>query len=82
MKASVAVALPRRFAWSGLRARLRGAPALPVAILTVVIGAALFADALAPYNPELGNLRHRHRPPAWVAGGDATYLLGTDHLGR
>jgi peptide/nickel transport system permease protein len=48
----------------------------------VALFAALFADALAPHDPVLGNLRHRHRPPAWLAGGDAGHLLGTDHLGR
>lgn len=81
MKASVAVALPRRLAGSG-RAALRGAPVVPLTILAVVVGAALFADVLAPYDPEAGNLRLRHRPPAWVAGGDSAHLLGTDHLGR
>ena len=69
-------------AWHRVRARARGVPVVPLTIIGVVLAAALFADALAPYDPELGNLRSRHRPPAWLAGGDASHLLGTDHLGR
>jgi peptide/nickel transport system permease protein len=57
-------------------------PIVPVAIIGVALIAAVFADSLAPHDPVLGNLRHRHRPPAWLAGGDASHLLGTDHLGR
>ena len=37
---------------------------------------------LAPYDPEVGTLAARFRPPAWQAGGSVEYLLGTDHLGR
>jgi len=69
-------------AWRRVRAGTRDLPVVPLTILAVALLAALFADALAPHDPELGNLRHRHRPPAWVAGGDANHLLGTDHLGR
>jgi len=69
-------------AWHRVRARTRGAPLVPLTIIGVVLAAALFADVLAPFDPEIGNLRHRHRPPAWVAGGDSSHLLGTDHLGR
>jgi len=68
--------------WRRVRDRTRGVPVVPLAIIGGVLVAALFADLLAPFDPELGNLRHRHRPPAWVAGGDTTHLLGTDHLGR
>ncbi|HJR51035.1 MAG TPA: ABC transporter permease [Gemmatimonadales bacterium] len=68
--------------WRRVRDHARGVPVVPLAIIAGVLVAALFADVLAPFDPELGNLRHRHRPPAWVAGGDATHLLGTDHLGR
>jgi peptide/nickel transport system permease protein len=69
-------------AWRRLRERAREVPLVPVAIIGVAVVAALFADLLAPHDPVLGNLRHRHRPPAWLPGGDASHLLGTDHLGR
>jgi peptide/nickel transport system permease protein len=65
-----------------VRATARGLPVVPITILSLAVVAALFADALAPHDPVLGNLRHRHRPPAWLTGGDAGHLLGTDHLGR
>ena len=43
---------------------------------------AVFAEVLAPYNPEIGVLGDRFRPPAWQAGGSEAHLLGTDHVGR
>ncbi|MGH7335158.1 MAG: ABC transporter permease [Candidatus Rokuibacteriota bacterium] len=81
MRAST-IPFPWSPAWHRVRAQARGAPIVPLTIIGVVLAAALFADMVAPYDPELGNLRHRHRPPAWVAGGDTSHLLGTDHLGR
>jgi peptide/nickel transport system permease protein len=72
------VGLPSRFALS----RLEGFPLLPSLILAGIAFAAIFAGVLAPYDPEIGNLVARFRPPAWQAGGSAEYLLGTDHLGR
>jgi peptide/nickel transport system permease protein len=77
-----AVAAPWSPAWRRLRGAARDLPVVPVTILGLTLLAAVFADALAPHDPVLGNLRHRHRPPAWLAGGDASHLLGTDHLGR
>ena len=46
---------------------------------------ALFAPWLAPHNPfDLStlDLADSHLPPAWLADGRATYLLGTDDQGR
>jgi peptide/nickel transport system permease protein len=80
MDASTAVVLtevPRR----SVR-RLSSFPIVPVAIIAFMVLVALGADLLAPHNPEIGSLGMRFRPPAWQAGGSATYLLGTDHLGR
>ncbi len=62
--------------------RTEGLPLIPIAILGVLMLVAIFADALAPYNPEIGSLGQRFHPPAWQAGGSAAHLLGTDHLGR
>lgn len=62
--------------------RADGLPMLPIAILVTLALMAIFANVIAPHNPEIGSLSQRFRPPAWVAGGSTEYLLGTDHIGR
>jgi peptide/nickel transport system permease protein len=55
------------------------------AVLFVCLVGALFAPWLAPHNPfdlKTLNLSDAFTPPAWVAGGKAGYLLGTDNQGR
>jgi peptide/nickel transport system permease protein len=69
-------------AWRFARLRSEGLPVIPIAILLVVLVTALFANVLAPHNPEVGVLGDRFRPPAWQANGTTDHLLGTDHLGR
>ena len=55
------------------------------AIVLACVFAAMFAGFIAPHNPfdlatlELGDSM---LPPAWMAGGRWTYLLGTDEQGR
>ena len=79
-----AVALPShppRSAWR--RAfRLGDIPLVPTLILLVIAFVAVFANQLAPHNPEIGSLAARFKPPFWQSGGSAQYLLGTDQLGR
>jgi len=62
--------------------RLSGFPTIPAAILVGIGLLAIFAELVAPYNPEIGTLGDRFRPPFWQAGGSDAHLLGTDHLGR
>jgi peptide/nickel transport system permease protein len=53
--------------------------------LAMVIGVgfcAIFAGAIAPHDPAEQNLLSILTPPAWLPGGDATFPLGTDSLGR
>ncbi len=69
-------------AWRFAALRVEGFPVIPTVIITLLVLLAIFADVLAPYNPEVGTLGERFRPPAWQAGGSEKYLLGTDHLGR
>ena len=56
------------------------------ALVALVMGlAALLAPWLAPHNPydtAQISLLDAHNPPAWITGGDARYLLGTDDQGR
>jgi len=51
-------------------------------ILLVVCGSALLADYLAPHEPNKQRLVARFKPPVWAQDGSATYLLGTDNVGR
>jgi peptide/nickel transport system permease protein len=71
---------PRFAAIRGIR--LRGYPVIPLAILAIIAFVAVFANQLAPHNPEVGILTARFKPPFWLAGGSTEYLLGTDQLGR
>jgi peptide/nickel transport system permease protein len=64
------------------KVRLRDYPVIPLLILGVIAFVAVFADQLAPHNPEIGILTARFKPPFWLAGGSTEYLLGTDQLGR
>jgi peptide/nickel transport system permease protein len=54
-------------------------------VLLVCVGGAVFAPWLAPYNPfDLASLSlmDSMRPPAFLADGDLTHLIGTDDQGR
>jgi peptide/nickel transport system permease protein len=62
--------------------RAEGFPTIPIAILLGVLLVAIFANVIAPHNPEVGVLGDRFRPPAWQTNGTIDHLLGTDHLGR
>jgi peptide/nickel transport system permease protein len=53
-----------------------------MAILVTIALVAIFANQLAPHNPEIGSLTARFKPPFWQTGGSLKYLLGTDQLGR
>src|SRR5919198_687256 len=62
--------------------RRRDFPLVPVLILSLIVLVAVFADVLAPYDPQIGSLARRYRPPFWQDGGSLAHLLGTDHVGR
>ena len=65
-----------------LPARLRRLPLIPIAILLLLVACAVLAPLIAPHDPEEQSLLMRLTPPAWMAGGDWGYPLGTDDLGR
>jgi peptide/nickel transport system permease protein len=62
--------------------RTDGFPVIPMSILGALLFVAIFANALAPHDPEVGSLGDRFRPPVWQQGGSEKFLLGSDHLGR
>lgn len=65
-----------RFTWRRLRLVVAAVP------LVVTIVCALFSPAVAPRDPVALDLDRRLRPPAWLAGGAVTNILGTDQIGR
>jgi peptide/nickel transport system permease protein len=74
--------LPARVPSGSAASRLGDLPLIPIIILGTIAFMAIFADVLAPHNPEIGSLTARFRPPVWQTGGSANHLLGTDQLGR
>src|SRR5260370_33462868 len=52
--------------------RLGDFPVIPALILASIALVAIFANLLAPPNPEIGSLTARFRPPFWQTGGDTT----------
>jgi peptide/nickel transport system permease protein len=73
---------PLSLPWRLPALRVGDFPVVPTAILVSIALLAIFAEVVAPYNPEIGTLGDRFRPPFWQAGGSEAHLLGTDHLGR
>lgn len=68
---------------------MRRWPVLPVLVLATLVFAALFAPAVAPYDPLEQSLRAKNAPGFWNSGWYAErprvterHLLGADHVGR
>lgn len=66
--------------WTAFR-RNKGALGGLIFMLLLII-CAVFAPALAPYNPTEQFRDFLLTPPAWQDGGTSQFLLGTDELGR
>ena len=69
-------------AWRFAAFRTEGFPVIATSILGGLLFVAIFANVLAPHDPEVGALGERFRPPVWQQGGSEKFLLGSDHLGR
>ena len=69
-------------AWRFAAFRSEGFPVIACSILGGLLFVAVFANVLAPHDPEVGALGERFRPPVWQQGGSEKFLLGSDHLGR
>ena len=76
------IVLPSTLPPRSSAARLGDVPVIPTIILGTIALTAIFANFLAPHNPEVGSLTARFHPPFWQAGGTTEHLLGTDQLGR
>jgi peptide/nickel transport system permease protein len=55
---------------------------IALGMILCIAGCAIFAGFLAPHDPGDQNLLSILIPPVWADGGDASYPLGTDSLGR
>jgi len=79
------VAEEGRFRWRErlMRGKLAGNLAFwAAAVLLIFTALAVWPAALAPYNPRLGRLADRHKPPGYVDAAGGVHWLGTDHQGR
>jgi dipeptide transport system permease protein len=71
---------PWREFWTAFSAN-RGA-VIGLVVIVVLLLVALFAPWIAPHAPNETNSAVFLLPPAWQQGGSASYLLGTDAIGR
>ena len=65
-----------------MRRLRRPSVVLGLAIVALLLLCTLFAGLLAPHDPNAIAPSEKFLPPAWEEGGDASFLLGTDQLGR
>lgn len=71
---------PLRRSWRTFARNRMAVAAVGVVALFVLM--ALFAPWIAPQDPNDSDLMRRLQPPAWMEGGEWSYLLGCDALGR
>ncbi len=71
----VAIAASRERTW-------RLVPALPLAVLGLMVVAAIFAPLLVSTGPQTQDLANTTQPPFWLDGGSLSHPLGTDSFGR
>lgn len=69
-------------AWARRWRKLRRLPWLPILLLTPVVVCGIFGPWLYPHDPTAINFASPRRPPAWLSGGDWSFVLGTDQFGR
>jgi peptide/nickel transport system permease protein len=55
---------------------------IALGMVLCIAASAIIAGSIAPHDPGEQNLLSILTPPAWLAGGDPSYPLGTDSLGR
>jgi peptide/nickel transport system permease protein len=67
---------------AGMLRKVRRYPIIPVILLLPVVACGIFGHLFYPHDPTTINLSNALQPPVWVAGGDWSYFLGTDSMGR
>jgi ABC-type dipeptide/oligopeptide/nickel transport system permease subunit len=71
---------PLRRSWRTFARNRMAVAAVGVVALFVLM--ALFAPWIAPQDPNDSDLMRRLQPPVWMEGGEWSYFLGCDALGR
>lgn len=61
---------------------IRRPPWVSLAVLLLILAMAAVPQLFTGHDPLQQSLIARFKPPAWVEGGSAAHLLGTDQLGR
>ena len=69
----------RRSRWREVLGRL---PVVPLIIILGFCLMGILAPLISPHDPLSVKLAVKFLPPAWMEGGNPTYFLGTDGLGR
>jgi peptide/nickel transport system permease protein len=57
-------------------------PVLPLILLAPLLICGTFGPLIYPHDPHAMDLSIALQPPAWQSGGDWSYVLGTDQMGR
>jgi peptide/nickel transport system permease protein len=61
---------------------IRKLPVPPLILLAPLLVFGIFGPLIYPHDPHAVNFPIALQPPAWQAGGDWSYVLGTDQMGR
>jgi len=61
---------------------ISGLPIVPLLLLAPMVVCGLFGPWIWPHDPVAISFTTRLLPPAWLAGGDWSFVLGTDQFGR
>ena len=67
---------------SSLMLFFRRYPVVPTLCLLPVVVCGLIGPLFYPHDPTLMNLEGALKPPVFMSGGNISYFLGTDHMGR
>jgi peptide/nickel transport system permease protein len=72
----------RRIDLAGVYRWIKRLPVLPLVLLSPLLVFGILGPFIYPHDPHAMNLSIALQPPAWLPGGDWSYFLGTDQMGR
>ncbi len=71
-----------RVEFTGFIRVVKDFPVVPIILLLPVIICGIFGPFFYPHDPTVMKLSAALKPPAWISGGDWSFFLGTDNMGR